>query len=1118
MSRPVAPLRAAWSLARRDLVEFLRDRRTVVVTLLLPMITYPLVALSSALGVRTALESTTEQTAATPVAIVMSGPGSPLLAARLGDLLVSAGDSPPPEWPSDVFAEIEPAERAEELLETGKVDLWVNVPMQFAESLLADDTLELEARVANSQPATAKTRLQFQSLITSLAEQIRAERMEIAGIPPGLFDPIHLSFVGKAVPKAGLEDTGIVGPMAGAILVLLAVLTMTGAFYPAIDAIAGEKERGTIETLLIVPCGSLDIVLGKFLAVFGVTLATLAANVVSILLTIIVSLRFLPAGSAGDLLEHLVQGGLLTLIAFIGLAAVAAAMSLAVTTASKSVKEAQNTLTPVILLVSALAGVAIVPGIRSDGIVSAIPFAGQVVVSRTALTPSPQQPDFKPDETLEVTEPDSLETASSGPAAALLPLLVTLLSSGLTTWLLLRGTAALLTDEEILFRGPDAASGFRRPARRQIPGVVHGGLALALGLAGLWYVQGISPQHIVLAIPVQQLAVALPLLLLLIWQRVSLLQTFSLRWPGGGRGISRAFSGLLALIGGSLVGGGVFILGAAAILQFGNIEMSPAMKSLSENLLALMLDQPWWLAWLLMAVLPACFEELLFRGWVLTAFIGEKPSRKRMVTAVFIQAICFAIFHLLPERMPQTFLLGLALGSIVLITGSIFPAILCHIANNSMPLLLLYGSGVNSRDALPAEFAEELGRFSLPPEALALAAVAIAIGGSLLTWTAWLRRTPGVGKKIVSLLFVLSCLAGLPKALAAEDKSITSLSKKQVLTEPMDQLVQVGIMPIKGIVEYVDDEPRGYSIDLWSELARRLGLQTRYIRMNSIEELFSNTSTGQIDVLLGPLAMTEQRERIVDFTHPVVHSGLRIAVSRELDSGLWMAIANLFSWEVLAILAGVVGTMILTGHLLWWFERRHNAQSFPTHYPRGVWEAVWWSVSTIITGGCENKEISTVTGRLIAVAWMIGGIILVALLTSTLTATMTVEQVNGTIRGPRDLVGKVVACQEGAIVIETVREYGGIPRMYADLDHMLEAVRTEVCDAAVSESLTLMHAISTSGGSEFRLVGGVFDSFDFGLALPPNSPLREPLNTAILQMREAGLLDEIKDHWFGDYE
>ena len=119
----------------------------------------------------------------------------------------------------------------------------------------------------------------------------------------------------------------------------------------------------------------------------------------------------------------------------------------------------------------------------------------------------------------------------------------------------------------------------------------------------------------------------------------------------------------------------------------------------------------------------------------------------------------------------------------------------------------------------------------------------------------------------------------------------------------------------------------------------------------------------------------------------------------------------------------MIGTIVLTGHLLWIFERRHNAESF-SPYPRGAWEAVWWSVSTIITGGCENKVISTVTGRFVATS-MIGGIVLVALLTSTLTTTMTVDQVTDAIRSPRDLFGKTIACQEGGVVPDAVEEFGG---------------------------------------------------------------------------------------------
>jgi sodium transport system permease protein len=252
---------------------------------------------------------------------------------------------------------------------------------------------------------------------------------------------------------------------------------MTGAFYPAIDAIAGEKERGTIETLLMAPCSTASIVLGKFLAVYAVTLATLAANCLSIALTSAVGLRFIPAGAASRL-PSLGAGAVVTVIAFVGLAALAAATCLAVTTASKSNKEAQNTLTPVILLVTALAGTALVPGLRGEGLLALVPFTGQVCVARDVLAG---------------VGPD----AGGDIGRAIVPLLLTLLSSVALTALLLRVTAHLLTDEDILFRGPDATTGaLARPAPRAVPTILQGIVPVVLGLAALWYVQALTPENL----------------------------------------------------------------------------------------------------------------------------------------------------------------------------------------------------------------------------------------------------------------------------------------------------------------------------------------------------------------------------------------------------------------------------------------------------------------------------------------------------------------------------------------------------------------------------------------------------------------------------------------------
>jgi len=335
--------RARLALARRDLLEFVRDRRTLFVTLLLPMAMYPILALSSALGVRTAISDIDAGQAPTDLRIMLSG--DPLdaqaFATRLESLRPDAVTTRR-DWPATLLFAYAPETDAAAAVESGGADLWIDVPDDAVARLDGTGTLALEARGPSARPLAPRVREQFNAVMLDVAADARRRRVDAAGLPESLLSPVKLQFTGKADQPGTVAASTILPTAAGGVFVLLSVLTMTGAFYPAIDAIAGEKERGTIETLLIAPCAAIDIVCGKFLAVWAVALATLVANVISIALTASVSLRFLPKG--GPLLPDgtLPLVVVISLVAFIGLSAVAAAMCLAVTTASKSGKEAEH--------------------------------------------------------------------------------------------------------------------------------------------------------------------------------------------------------------------------------------------------------------------------------------------------------------------------------------------------------------------------------------------------------------------------------------------------------------------------------------------------------------------------------------------------------------------------------------------------------------------------------------------------------------------------------------------------------------------------------------------------------------------------------------------------------
>lgn len=674
---------ARFALARRDLLEFVRDRRALVITLLMPMAMYPLLALSSTLGIRAAVGELEREAQSRRLALALSGADAEGFAGLIGAIATRGGDRPA-GWPEGIAVRIVDEPAAVTLLDAGEVDAWIELGPGTLAALAGDGTVTLEPRVSTERPPDPQVRDILLAVMQGVADDVEAARLERAGIPASLVEPLRVEFAGGRDSGRAAEIRGLVPTAVAAVLVLLALLTATGAFYPAIDAIAGEKERGTIETLLMSPCGAFDVVCGKFLAVFAVTLATLLANVVSIAATSAVLVRVLPEGTVGALPpEAAATCVTVTLVAYVGLAAVAAALCLTVTAASRSAKEAQNTLTPVVMLIAALAAAALVPSASADRWVAAVPFAGQVAVSKKALA-------------MYVEEGTIDDSAAPGVAAGLV---VSLVASAVVVWLLLLLTSSLVTNEEILFRGPDVATrGLSRPPPRWLPTAGQAAAAAVAGVAALWYAQGLAPAEFVPALITQQaVAVLVPLVALAWWQRVDARRTFALRWPADTPAAAAA-----AVVAAALVGGGLFATGAAATLAVRGGEVSDEAALLARRLVDVIRGGPAWSAVLLLAVMPAVCEELLFRGWMLAGFAGPAPGRRRAATAIVVQAAAFAAFHLLPERMPQTFALGLLTGWMTLATRSLLPAIVAHAVHNATPVVLVAMASAEEIEAVAA--------------------------------------------------------------------------------------------------------------------------------------------------------------------------------------------------------------------------------------------------------------------------------------------------------------------------------------------------------------------------------------------------------------------------------
>jgi polar amino acid transport system substrate-binding protein len=312
--------------------------------------------------------------------------------------------------------------------------------------------------------------------------------------------------------------------------------------------------------------------------------------------------------------------------------------------------------------------------------------------------------------------------------------------------------------------------------------------------------------------------------------------------------------------------------------------------------------------------------------------------------------------------------------------------------------------------------------------------------------------------------------------------------------------------------------PSGFSIDVWEKIANTLGRPCEYLWVKTVDEMLSAVSANKADVAVGALTISSEREKFVDFSHAFFRSGLRIAAPAASGTNWWHTLNRFLAVDLLG-LAFALGTMtMVTSNLLWFVERKRNPEAFPRAYLRGVGEALWWSVSTVITGGCENKAPVTILGRIISVVWMLGGIVLVATFTATLASRMTAETISAAISGPEDLPGRRIATIANTAVVGDMQSRLATVLPCEDLSEAVRAVIQGRADVVVYDSPILANFIERNPDSGVYLVGPLFEHQYYGFAVPADSPLREAVNQVLLELDETGELAKLNQRWFGERE
>lgn len=435
------------------------------------------------------------------------------------------------------------------------------------------------------------------------------------------------------------------GMLIGGILpYLLIMMLISGAAMVAADIVAGEKERKTLETLLVSGAFRNELVLGKYLTVITFALLNVVLNIGSLFFSITYAMGKSGLETAGISIP--MQGFGILLLALIPLATFFAALLLSISTYSRNIKESGSYLQPVMMIGMFAAMISMFPGFEINNGMALIPIVNIALFFKAVMINEYQL------------------------SHLFIIMGSTILLDVVAIWLSIR----LFSSEAVLFRSEDDTS-LKNVKKNKgnlfnpFNGMVYFVIALALLYYLGSYLQGKDLARGL--IQTQVLIIALPPLLII--------RAFKLKDKEILR-LGKVRVAELILIPFIAIPAAVIVATITSLIN----QLYPFPPGYLEKLADLIkMDGTVIKALLLIAVTPGICEEIMFRGFLMRFFEGNGKK-----AAVIISALLFAVFHLDPYRLLPTFLLGILLGYLTIRSGNMINSMLSHTINNALAVLI----------------------------------------------------------------------------------------------------------------------------------------------------------------------------------------------------------------------------------------------------------------------------------------------------------------------------------------------------------------------------------------------------------------------------------------------
>ena len=295
----------------------------------------------------------------------------------------------------------------------------------------------------------------------------------------------------------------------------------------------------------------------------------------------------------------------------------------------------------------------------------------------------------------------------------------------------------------------------------------------------------------------------------------------------------------------------------------------------------------------------------------------------------------------------------------------------------------------------------------------------------------------------------------------------------------------------------------GFSIDLWQAVAEQAGIDYE-ISMRSFAEMMSLVGARRADVAVGCISIIKDREAAMDFTHPIAEGGL-LAASLIERGGI-----PRFSARSENMLLTLLGLLIFFAHLMWWSERGRDAIN--DHYLPGIFQSLWFCVVTMSTVGYGDVTPRKWLGRIAAALVIVLGVTSFGIIFGQFAADATRSSAVHPVESLNDLRGYRVGTKAETATAKFLQASGVPITEFPTLAAAVSTLREGGVQVVVHDAVAIKYLVQKN--ADLIQAGSAFNFHYLGFALPQDSQWREPINKALLQLRESGLHAAIHDRWF----